>query len=120
MTQVLHAAERNPVVRAEFHHQRFVIARGRVGSIWIFLAALLILPSLLMSIAFVGITSIVVIQRLVDICAIDPNQCQGGLLVLYSERPTLMDIIPFIDQSTAFLLCLALLLTMMIAMSIVV
>jgi hypothetical protein len=59
-------------------------------------------------------------QRLFDICSIDPNQCQGGLLVLYNERPTLMEIIPFVDQTTPFLLCLALLLTMMIAMSIVV
>src|SRR6185312_1237435 len=39
---------------------------------------------------------------------------------LRTPKPTLMEIIPFIDQTTAFLLCLALLLTMMIAMSVVV
>lgn len=42
----------NPVVDAEFHHQRFVIRRGRVGGIWIILAGLMVAPALLASILF--------------------------------------------------------------------
>lgn len=49
----------NPIVQAEFNHQRFVIKRGRVGYLWIFLAALLVVPALLISLvtsasAFLG------------------------------------------------------------------
>lgn len=42
----------NPIVRSEFRYQRFVIERGRNGRIWIFLAFLLIAPSLLASIGY--------------------------------------------------------------------
>lgn len=42
----------NPIVDAEFRHQRFVIQRGRVGLIWIALAALMVVPALLTSIAY--------------------------------------------------------------------
>jgi hypothetical protein len=97
MTRVLQAADQNPVVRAEFHHQRFVIARGRVGGIWIFLAALLILPSILMSLVFTG-----------------------AAFVALTVLPAALNVMPFVDLSTPFLLCLALLMTMMIAMSLVV
>lgn len=49
----------NPIVRAEFNHQRFVIKRGRVGYLWIAMAALLMIPALLASLvtsvsAFLG------------------------------------------------------------------
>lgn len=49
----------NPIVRAEFNHQRFVIKQGRVGYLWILLAALLVVPALLISLvtstsAFLG------------------------------------------------------------------
>lgn len=49
----------NPIVNAEFNHQRFVIKRGRVGYLWILLAAMLIVPALLISLvtsisAFLG------------------------------------------------------------------
>lgn len=98
MTQVLHAAERNPVVRAEFHYQRFVIARGRVGGIWILLAALLMIPALLMSVGLI----IVGLAALVHAPALD-------LIPIVSET-----------QSTPFIFVLAVLLTMMIAMSLVV
>ena len=37
----------NPVSIAEFRHQRFIIQRGRVGGLWILLAALLVIPALL-------------------------------------------------------------------------
>lgn len=36
-----------PLLQAEFRHQRFIIQRGRVGLLWIILAALLIIPALL-------------------------------------------------------------------------
>ena len=42
----------NPVVDAEFHHQRFVLERGRVGIIWIILAGVMVLPALLISLAY--------------------------------------------------------------------
>jgi len=42
----------NPVVDAEFHHQRFVIQRGRVGLIWIILAGIMVLPALLISLGY--------------------------------------------------------------------
>ena len=42
----------NPVIRAEFHHQRFIIQRGRVGFVWIGLAALLLLPALLLALGY--------------------------------------------------------------------
>ncbi len=42
----------NPVVDAEFHHQRFVIQRGRVGLIWIILAGVMVLPALLISLGY--------------------------------------------------------------------
>ncbi len=42
----------NPIVNAEFHHQRFVIQRGRVGGIWIILAGLMVGPALITSILF--------------------------------------------------------------------
>lgn len=98
MTQVLHTAERNPVVRAEFHYQRFVIARGRVGGLWILLAALLMIPALLLSIGLVVV----------------------GLAALV--YPPALDIIPIVSETQAnpFIFVLAILLTMMIAMSLVV
>jgi len=42
----------NPIVDAEFHHQRFVIQRGRVGGIWIALAGIMVVPALLISILY--------------------------------------------------------------------
>lgn len=42
----------NPILQAEFRHQRFVIERGRVGRIWILLAALLLIPGLLTTIVY--------------------------------------------------------------------
>jgi hypothetical protein len=42
----------NPIVDAEFYHQRFVIQRGRVGLIWAILAGVMVLPALLISLAF--------------------------------------------------------------------
>lgn len=50
MPQILTPA--NPVVDAEFHHQRFVIQRGRVGLIWIILAGVMVLPALLISLGY--------------------------------------------------------------------
>ncbi|MAU13527.1 MAG: hypothetical protein CL607_27160 [Anaerolineaceae bacterium] len=49
----------NPIVSAEFNHQRFVIKQGRVGYLWILLAAMLVVPALLISLvtsisAFLG------------------------------------------------------------------
>lgn len=42
----------NPIVNAEFRYQRFVIARGRVGWVWIILAGLMVAPALLISLAY--------------------------------------------------------------------
>lgn len=42
----------NPIVNAEFRHQRFVIRRGRVGWIWIILAGVMVAPALLISVGF--------------------------------------------------------------------
>lgn len=42
----------NPLLRAEFRHQRYVIQRGRVGVIWIVLAAALLIPALLSAFHF--------------------------------------------------------------------
>ena len=42
----------NPVVNAEFRHQRFIIQRGRVGWIWIILAGVMVLPALLIALAY--------------------------------------------------------------------
>lgn len=42
----------NPVVDAEFRHQRFVIQRGRVGLIWIILAGVMVVPALLIALAY--------------------------------------------------------------------
>ncbi len=40
----------NPIVGAEFRHQRFVIRRGRTGGLWILIAIAMLVPSFLMSI----------------------------------------------------------------------
>ncbi len=45
--------QQNPIVRSEFKYQRFVIERGRNGRIWIFLALLLIAPSIVLSIGYI-------------------------------------------------------------------
>lgn len=45
---------KNPILQAEFRYQRFVIERGRVGRIWIVLAALLLIPGLITSIVYSG------------------------------------------------------------------
>jgi len=54
MTLVKTLGDNNPIVRAEFKHQRFVIERGRVGWVWIALAALLVVPSLVASLGYIG------------------------------------------------------------------
>lgn len=47
----LHA---NPIIEAEFRHQRFVIRNSHSGAIWIALAAALVVPSLLLALASTG------------------------------------------------------------------
>lgn len=42
----------NPVLNSEFKYQRFVIQRSRSGGFWIFLAILMLAPSLLLSIGY--------------------------------------------------------------------
>ena len=42
----------NPVLSSEFRYQRFVIERSRSGRFWIFLAILLVAPSLLISLVY--------------------------------------------------------------------
>ena len=41
----------NPVTRAELQHQRYLIANGRSGNLWISLAGLMLIPALLISLA---------------------------------------------------------------------
>lgn len=53
LTRSLDHWTRSPIVEAEFRHQRFVIKRGRVGGLWILLAAMLIVPALLYSLFIV-------------------------------------------------------------------
>lgn len=45
-------SRRNPILRAEFHYQRFVIQRGRNGTFWIVLAALLVIPAIIGALVF--------------------------------------------------------------------
>lgn len=47
-------SRRNPILQAEFRYQRFVIERGRVGRIWILLAALLLIPGLVTALVYSG------------------------------------------------------------------
>lgn len=49
-----HLTSGNPVVQAEFRHQRFVINNSRSGGIWILLALLMVVPALLASLFFIG------------------------------------------------------------------
>jgi len=42
----------NPVLNSEFKYQRFVIQRSRSGGFWIFLALLMVAPSLLLSLGY--------------------------------------------------------------------
>jgi len=44
----------NPILRAEFRYQRTVIRNGRVGWLWIALAAALVVPTLLLSLIWSG------------------------------------------------------------------
>lgn len=46
------SATLRPLLRAEFRHQRFVIQRGRVGLLWILLAAALLIPAMLSALHF--------------------------------------------------------------------
>lgn len=43
---------RNPAYRAEFRHQRFVIATSRSGWLWILLAAAMVIPALIGSVVY--------------------------------------------------------------------
>lgn len=47
-------SHRNPVYRAEFRHQRFVIATSRSGWLWIALAAAMVIPALIGSLIYIG------------------------------------------------------------------
>ncbi|MCB9450471.1 MAG: hypothetical protein H6672_03480 [Anaerolineaceae bacterium] len=48
-------SERNPVLRAERKHQWYVMENSRAGTVWIVLAALMLIPALIVSvIMFVG------------------------------------------------------------------
>lgn len=42
----------NPILQSEFRYQRFVIERSRSGRFWIFLAILLVAPSILLSLGY--------------------------------------------------------------------
>lgn len=44
----------NPILRAEFRYQRTIIRNGRVGWLWIGLAAALVVPTILMSLIWSG------------------------------------------------------------------
>jgi hypothetical protein len=99
MTSFIPALAHNPVARAEFHHQRFVIRNGRVGIFWIALAGIMVVPALLVSLVFTvaGLAALIV--------------------------PSASNVIPFSDLitiSTAYSLSLVLLATMAIAMYLVV
>ncbi|MEL7435682.1 MAG: hypothetical protein AAFN11_17170 [Chloroflexota bacterium] len=52
MTELATNPNTNPVLTAEFRYQRFVIDRGRVGRLWIVLAALMVVPSILITIGY--------------------------------------------------------------------
>ncbi len=84
--------QKNPIIHAEFRHQRYVIQQGRVGLLWIILAAAMVVPSLLMALAFTVV----------------------GIIAPY--YPAALTVIPFADNSNAFSLALVLLMTMTIAM----
>ncbi|MCU0511400.1 MAG: hypothetical protein MUE40_02405 [Anaerolineae bacterium] len=86
----------NPVLRAEFHYQRFVIQQGRVGRLWIVLAAALVIPALLLALLFTG----------------------AGLAA--PHVPAALALLPYMDNPNLLTLALALLLTMMIALYLVV
>lgn len=84
--------QENPILRAEFRYQRYVIQQGRVGWLWIILAAAMVVPALLMSLVYTA----------------------AGLIAPY--YPPALEAIPFADNSDLFTLALVLLLTMTIAM----
>jgi ABC-type transport system involved in multi-copper enzyme maturation permease subunit len=44
------------LLKAEFRHQRYIIQQGRVGLVWIVLAALLIVPALVATAGFMAVT----------------------------------------------------------------
>lgn len=44
--------QQNPILQSEFRYQRFVIERSRNGGFWIFLAILIVAPSVLISLAY--------------------------------------------------------------------
>lgn len=71
---------KNPVMQAEFNYQRFVIDRARVGRIWILLAALMVVPSLVISIGY----SVGVLFGLVPAVAWAsiPESIHGSLTIL--------------------------------------
>lgn len=92
ISSFLPALTQNPIIRAEFHHQRFVIRNGRVGTLWIALAAALVIPALILSVVFTA----------------------AGLAALFI--PDALNIIPYVDNSNVFVLVFGLLLTMMVAM----
>jgi hypothetical protein len=76
-------ADHNPVLRAEFRYQRFVIQRSRAGWVPILLAALMIVPALLISIGY----SIALLLNLIPPLTIFdllvfPHQISGVLLIV--------------------------------------
>lgn len=52
MTAIKFTFRQNPVYRAEYHYQQYAIENGRSGRIWIVLAMLLMIPTLLAALAY--------------------------------------------------------------------
>lgn len=81
LSQVVSLA--NPVLKAEFNHQRFVIQQSRSGWFWILLAVLMIVPALISSVIYFGLAALDILP-IIDFYSFlnTPHALAGLLLVL--------------------------------------
>lgn len=67
--------DRNPIARAEFRHQRHVINTSRSGGVWILLAALMLVPSMLYGLVLFGAALLSI-----DLPTVDPETTFGTIV----------------------------------------
>jgi hypothetical protein len=86
-----------PVLRAEFRHQRYVIQQGRVGLIWILLAAALILPAIVATVHFMRLALLPLdLMGLVDALGIATGENGLWSVVLIVAAISMVVVVTFI------------------------
>ncbi len=92
------------LLKAEFRHQRYIIQQGRVGLVWIALAALLIVPALAATVAVMGAALLNDDPAVVtDLFASGLNQPGAGLplLAVLVSSVSMLVVVTFITYGLA-------------------